>query len=547
MQGATYASTNISIRNAGGGVLTWTFRTDNPHVTLRNPFGATVTGGSLLARETATLHIVIEGRLVDPDVDLNATLYFGSNGGARTLHYSAGATATCAAPSGGRAAPAASGRPEAVGNEVLISYRLPREPGPFTTSGAFTAGARAQVARQTRLELSSAYGLRTLEAADGAGPDLLAAPAGANVDALVTRLAADPRVAAVQRNYYLDLQWNGGAPTDPLFGAQWALSAFGVPEAWAALSAPPERDVVLAVLDSGVDTHHPDLAAKTLPGYDFFRNSPVVDPPPVMPGTGSFGNVAHGTHVAGIAVALGDDVGMTGVAFAPQVRLLPVKLFDDCGERGRVDTLIKAIRWAVGLPVPGAPANENPAHIVNLSLGVPGRHAVLDETTLEASEAGALLVAASGNHSVGVLSPANAPHVLAVGSVDQDLGRSAFSNYGPGLDLMAPGGYGAAGGEAEIACAASGGTSVISTVPLPPGAPPELAYACFAGTSMAAPFVAGVAALLLTQDAGRTAPEVRQLLLATALFEPYMNTAEYGRGVVCADAALGAATQCGQP
>jgi serine protease len=406
---------------------------------------------------------------------------------------------------------------------------------------------RAQLANQARLALSSGYALTTLEAAGGAGPDLLLAREGVDVDALVARLAADPLVAAVQRNYYVELQWNGGLPADPLYGAQWSLAEFGVPEAWAALTAPAQRHVVLAVLDSGVDSHHPDLAAKVLPGYDFFRNSPITDPPPVMPGTGSFGNVAHGTHVAGIAAALGDDVGVIGVAFAPEVQLLPVKLFDDCGERGRVDTLVKAIRWATGLPVAGAPLNENPANIINLSLGVPGRHAVLDDTTAEAWAAGVLLVAASGNNSGGVLSPANGPDVLAVGSVDQDRSRSAFSNYGPGLDLMAPGGFGTPGGEAELACAASGSASVISTVPQLPDAPPELGYACFAGTSMAAPFVSGVAALLFAQDATRTAADVRELLRSTTLFEAHMNGYEYGAGIVCADAALGAATQCGSP
>jgi len=550
LSGAPYQASNITLSNAGGRVLYWTFETDNPHVTLRNQFGATVKSGGLRAGERVTLHIVIEGRLVDPAVGLNATLIFTSNGGGREVPYSAGARATCAGPVAGRAGSSAA-QPEAVGSQILVTYRLPREPGPFAATSTDATAQRAHLANQARLTLTSDHDLTTLEAAGGAGPDLLVAREGVDVDALVARLAADPLVAAVQRNYYVELQWNGGAPADPLYDAQWTLAEFGVPEAWAALTAPAERQVVLAVLDSGVDSHHPDLAAKLLPGYDFFRNSPTAYPPPVLPGTGSFGNVAHGTHVAGIAAALGDDVGIIGVAFAPEVRLLPVKLFDDCGERGRVDTLVKAIRWATGLPVAGAPLNENPANIINLSLGVPGRHPVLDDATTAAWEAGVLLVAASGNNSGGVLSPGNAPEVLAVGSVDQDRERSDFSNFGPGLDLMAPGGYGAAGGDADLACAASGSSnssgSVISTVPQMPNAPPELGYACFAGTSMAAPFVSGVAALLFAQDATRTAADVRELLRTTARFEAHMNGYEYGAGIVCADAALGAATQCGSP
>lgn len=540
-QGGTYSSTNIAVRNAGGGVLRWTVATDNPHVTLRNQFGGTVTGGSLGAGESTGLHIVIDGRHADPAVGLNATLHFKSNGGERQVSFSVGAIATC--PQGG--ANPSGARP--VGSQILVSYRLPTPSTLIGPMGRETAAPLARLAAAARAEVSSAHGLSTLEAADGAGPDLLAAPPGTDVDALVELLRTDPRVAAVQRNYYLELQWNNGLPTDPLYGAQWALATFGVPDAWAALTHPPERNVVLAVLDSGIDSHHPDLAAKVLPGFDFFRNSPISDPAAVPPGTASYERVAHGTHVAGIAAALGDAAGVIGVAFTPAVQVLPVKLFDDCGDSGRVDTLIKAIRWASGLAVAGAPVNENPADIINLSLGVPGRHPVLDEATTQAWQAGVLVVAASGNNSGGVLSPANGPHVLAVGSVDQDRQRSGFSNYGPELDLMAPGGFATAGGEATVACAASATTSILSTMPLMPSAPPELAYGCLAGTSMAAPFVAGVAALLFAQDATRTAADVRQVLLATALSEPYMSPVSYGSGIVCADAAVGAPTQCGAP
>lgn len=562
LQGSAYASTNIAVRNAGGSMLHWTFHSDNPHVVLLNQFGSTVTGGALAPGHSAALHIAVLGRVVDPVVGLNATLHFESNGGSRQVLFSAGATGSCSAqPASARTSNYGSGghsQPVPVGSEILVSYRLPGT-GPTlgtNSTGAGSTGADAagaelstyQLAYQARAALSSEHGLRTLEAANGAGPDVLAAPHGTDVDALVARLATDPRVAAVQRNYYVELQWNGGAPSDPFYEAQWNLSEFGVPEAWAALTQAPQRDVVLAVLDSGVDSHHPDLAAKMLPGFDFFRNSPTTDPPLLTADAADFGTVSHGTHVAGIAAAIGDEVGVIGVAFGPSVRILPVKLFDDCGERGRLDTLVKAIRWASGLPVAGAPLNENRADIINMSLGVAGRHPVLDQATSEAWRAGVLLVAAAGNNSAGVLSPGNGADVLAVGSVDHDRVRSAFSNFGAGLDVMAPGGYGTTGSSAEVMCApTSDSTTVLSTVPHLPGAPAERNYACFAGTSMAAPFVAGVAALLLTQDATLTAQDVKQALVATARLEPHMNAAEYGAGIVCADAALGASTQCGAP
>lgn len=539
VRGTAFEGQSITVRNAGGGVLHWNVTTDNPHVILTNQLGETITGGSLVAGRSSDLRIRVQGRVVDPAVGLNATLFFESNGGASQVQFSAGTTGSCT-PSPTPAA--ATSGPVPVGNEILVSYRLPRTT--FGPASAGTSSALTQQATAARTELIGAYGLRTVEAANGAGPDVLSAPAGEDVDALVARLASDPRVAAVQRNYYVELQWNGGAPTDPLYTAQWSLSQFGVPEAWAALSGGAAGRVVLAVLDSGIDTRHPDLADKVLAGFDFFRNAPVVDPAFVEPGSASYDNVAHGTHVAGIAAAMGDEVGVIGVGFHRSIELLPVKLFDDCGGSGKLDTLVKAIRWASGLPVAGAPSNENPADIINMSLGLPGHHPVLDAAAEEAWNSGVLLVAASGNNSTHVMSPANGPHVLAVGSVDQDRQRSDFSNYGAGLDVVAPGGFGT-GADAETACALSGATTILSTVPSLQGGTPEQDYACFAGTSMAAPFVSGVAALIMAQDSSLSAVEVRQRILDSALFEPHMVSEEYGAGLVCADAAVGAPTQCG--
>ena len=141
-----------------------------------------------------------------------------------------------------------------------------------------------------------------------------------------------------------------------------------------------------------------------------------------------------------------------------------------------------------------------------------------------------VLFASAGNNGVtGVQSPANAPDVIAVGSVNSSRQRSAFSATGPELDLMAPGGIGPA------SCG-----SVPSTFP-------NSTYACLQGTSMASPFAAGVAALLLGQDPTLTPTEIKVQLTSTALFDAgFMTENEYGSGIVCADAALGLATQCGK-
>jgi serine protease len=151
---------------------------------------------------------------------------------------------------------------------------------------------------------------------------------------------------------------------------------------------------------------------------------------------------------------------------------------------------------------------------------------------------GAVVVAAAGNAGYHAASyPARVDAVIGVGSVDYRGLRSGFSNYGYGLDLMAPGGYApvGVGCYAVVSLYRNGDT---------PG------YACAAGTSMAAPYVAGVAALLIAQSPASYAGNptaVAARLASTALFAPGMLANLYGAGIVCPDAALGASAQCGWP
>ena len=158
----------------------------------------------------------------------------------------------------------------------------------------------------------------------------------------------------------------------------------------------------------------------------------------------------------------------------------------------------------------------------------------------DARNAGVLVVAAAGNSysTDSIFTPANAPGALAVGSVDENYERSDYSAYsksGRTVDLMAPGGVG------QSYC---GG--VLSTLSPPYAGAPENNYGCEEGTSMASPFVAGVAALIWSQNSGLSADEVKAKLLASTEYTAAMNPAEYGAGVVCADRALGAATLCGK-
>lgn len=540
-QGAALTVRELTIGNATKSVLSWSAEVIGSDLRLRDEAGNAVSEGELGPNESVTYTLGPPSGSGDQYGARSGILRIRSTGGNRVIPFDFGELTRCQAPP--QATP---GEPRPVGRQVLVSYEAP-----VGLQGALLAATTAA----TRASLTAAHGLAALEVGAGSQPDLLLAPAGTDVDALIAALTADPRVRAADRNYYLELQ---ARPSDPYYDYQWAPQSFGLEEAWAHAGA-AQREVVIAIIDSGVALSHPDLAAKLLPGYDFERGSPLTEPPPVPRTASTFEKASHGTHVAGIAGALSDGVGVVGVAYDADIRLLPVKVFDDCGQGGDVNGLIKAIRWAAGLPVEGAPPNPHPADVINMSLGVTGQRALIDAAAREAAEAGVVLVAAAGNHAKGasgratqVLSPANGPDVLGVGSVDHDELRSWFSNYGAGLDLMAPGGFGEVGADPGGLCGWTSSEqkppSILSTVPFVPDTDPRLGYACMAGTSMASPYVAGVAALLLATDPSLSADDVRQRLLDTTKQTAATSDArQYGNGLVCADAAVGADTLCGEP
>jgi len=518
------ARSSITIANAGGGALQWQAHSDNLLVTL------SAVQGRILRGAERTLALVVDDGGLDLDEVVAATLTFSSNGGDASVlvSYTVGTgIGQCGAyvpPEIGStsrasptvratmraAAPGATARP--VPGEILVAYRDQSSALAFDTE-------------PVRAELGGVTGMSLLRAGAPGTPDLFSAT---DPDVALERLLADPRVLYAQRNYYLEPQF---VPNDPDYDSQWNLGRFGLPQAWDRYSGQvaPSGTVTIAIIDSGVYGDHPDFAGKLLPGWDFDDGDANT-----FPGTPN-GHAEHGTHVAGIAAALGDDgYGVAGVAFGPAIKILPVKVFDAAGVNASIADLVLAIRWSAGLAVPGVVTNPNPAAVINMSLGVPGVFPALNAAAADAWDAGSVLVAAAGNHTgampdPGVLSPANAPCVIAVGSVDSDYDVSTFSNTGPQLEVVAPGGF------SNTGCA-----KVYSTMP------PPLVHGCMSGTSMAAPFVAGVAALVIGQGRHETPAAVRDRLNLTALRATWMRDARsYGNGVVCADAALGAATVCG--
>ncbi len=409
-----------------------------------------------------------------------------------------------------------------VPNQLLISYK-----GNLSTN-------------DTSLHtLAQEYGFRTLRAGLGYGPDIVQFDNldAKDLEAFAKNLASDPRIAYAEPNYYLEPL--GLIPKDPLYIEQWNMSAFGLPNAWEIETGAPkidQEDLVIAILDSGIQIEHEDLRDKILPGCDFFDGD--SDPR-------SFDG--HGTHVAGIAAAIGNNgIGVAGVAFGLGVKISPIKIFNDEGTEATLDSLANAIRWAAGLGTAGFTKNPYPANIINISLGALETSQAIDEAVKAASEAGVLIFVAAGNDGIdnNLRTPANAPDAIAVGSVDSDFGRSSFSNYnnfgGKTVDIMAPGGRLVVG--STPTCAEGSHPSInyiLSTFP-------NNNFSCLSGTSMAAPFAAGVAALIWSNNPSLSAQEVKTRMLESTYFDQEWNPKAYGQGVICADKALGAETLCGR-
>lgn len=292
-----------------------------------------------------------------------------------------------------------------------------------------------------------------------------------------------------------------GLPNDPLYAdhLQTALDRIRMPQAWEWLErTPPPRRAVVAVLDTGIAAH-PDLLdpARLLPGYDF-----VSDPALAGDGDGRDGDPTdaggpapsssglHGLHLSGlIAASTGNGLGMAAVAGAS--RLLPVRVLGVQGGRGAERDIADAIRWAAGLEVAGVPRLETPADVINLGFSDRGSSFLLQGAIDDAIAAGAIVVAAAGDHDPGAdgkddgaqdalgHSPGGLDRVITVGAATSAGERAPFSNYGLRVDLLAP------------------GENLYSTyrdLGAPEGAGP-FSYHALSGTAQAAALVSGAAAL----------------------------------------------------
>lgn len=380
-------------------------------------------------------------------------------------------------------------------------------------------------------------------------------------DALMRQIAADPTVKSVtpdrmrqitqvrsttkpgvQPAYipndpdFIEYQWHNLAPdgTETYDGGPNRGGA-NVPAAWDLTDG---DGVTIAVLDTGI-TAHPDVNTTYADaGYDFIIDSFVSgrDTDGRVAGGWDLGDWTigypgaegcqqrnsswHGTHVASTAGAQLTDngIGMTGVAYGAKV--IPVRVLGHCG--GYESDIVDAIIWAAGGTVDGVPANPNPAHVINLSLGGAGPCSAAEVAAIEQANAlGAVVVVAAGNQNANTsgYSPGNCPGVITVASNGVTSRRAYYSNYGDGIEISAPGG-------GVYANDGSGGTQIFdgfvwqarnpsTTTPTPVGdINPVTAYGGSAGTSQAAPHVAGVIALM---QSARLAAELPLLTPAEVL------------------------------
>jgi subtilisin family serine protease len=338
-------------------------------------------------------------------------------------------------------------------------------------------------------------------------------PPGSDLTAAAARFARQPgvRAAVPDRPVYPDL-----IPNDPLYHLQWHLPKIHAPAGWSVTTG--LSSTIIAIIDAGIDTTHPDLAAKVwnnpspgsdpsypndLHGWNFVENNNDVDPVPMLGQSNSV--VSHGTLVAGTAAAVtNDDYGCAGVDW--QAKLMPLKIFDNNGN-GTVANVVLAMDYAIA----------HGAKIINMSLG--GSWTTAYTPAIEAAyNAGIVVVCAAGNQSQGLSddqstwespvcndgpNPLQDNMILGVGATDQQDRLAYYSNYDTStghhfVDLCAPGNaiYGPLFYEAGF-----------------PGF--ETWWGTDTGTSFSSPQVAGAAGLLLAQNPTWTPAQVYAQLKAT--------------------------------
>ena len=334
--------------------------------------------------------------------------------------------------------------------------------------------------------------------------DIVPAVAARVAEGVIAQLERDPKVAYVEEDRPLFAVYDPGTEILP-----WGIARIGAPAVW--LGGNTAAGVRVAVLDTGIDFNHPDLAANYVGGYDFYRKDAVPND-----------ENGHGTHVAGIIAAADDgpnfggrNSGTSVIGVGPQVDLLAAKFLGPDGS-GSTSDEISAIQWAV----------QNGARVINMSYGSYWRSRTEENALKNANSRGVYLAAAAGNDGgPWTIYPAGYKSVVSVAATDSSNIRASFSNYNKDVELAAP------------------GVGILSTMPtyaayLNTQYGLATTYEYLSGTSMACPHVSGAAALVIWKYPGWSASQVQNRLNSTATnLGAAGRDAYYGYGLVNAAAA----------
>lgn len=351
--------------------------------------------------------------------------------------------------------------------------------------------------------------------------------------AFMRAIASDPNVESVEPDTVMTI---GSTPNDPLYSQQWALSSNQKPgvvtagiRAESAWNIANGAGVVIGVVDSGIASHS-DLSPNVLPGYDFttgtYGNRGGDGTQPANKAGENCAITWHGTHVAGImAATTNNGVGIAGIA--PGAKVISARAVNNCSG-GFISDIADGIRWAAGGTVAGAPVNPNPAKVINISLYARGTcQPSLQNAIDDATSRGAVVVVIAGNYAADAsnVQPANCHNVITVGATNSDSSKWVNSDFGPTVDIAAP------------------GSNIWSTYNNGTTAPGTEGYNQLDGTSQAAPMVSGVAALVQSiAPTPLTVAEMRTLIQQTAQpFTPKKPDQPIGPGIVDATAAVTAA------
>lgn len=303
---------------------------------------------------------------------------------------------------------------------------------------------------------------------------LMKVPRGRTAADMVAVLSRNPNIEFVDHDYTMQTALT---PNDPLFSSgQLGLKAIGAEAAWD-LSV-GSGSVLIAVLDTGINASHEDLAGRVVSGYNFISDNANTQD-----------DHGHGTMVAGVLGALSDNGrGIAGVTWENPI--LPVKVMGADGS-GSHSAIAQGIVYAA----------DQGASVINLSLGGNSSSSTLKSAVDYAANRGVVMVAAAGNSNSSVMYPAAYENVIAVAALDQHNEKASYSNYGAEISVTAPG---------TVASTSASGR-----------------YANGSGTSFAAPFVAGLAGLILSESPGLSPQQVQQIMeeqaddLGTPGWDPY--------------------------